>query len=126
MSRHQFTIQKVQSKREGGGIVSLGTRQAICALFGKLNTAPEVDGGDVLYGPGIRVELTMSGESVESIELSVTEEELFAMLFEGTPTDSIGKLARLVKVNGWYLYNLETGQRYPSIVRDDDDDDDDD
>lgn len=123
MSKHQFTIQKILSRREGGGVAPLGSKDALYALFGVLNTAPEVDGGTVLYGPGIRVELMTNGDTVESIDLRVTEDDLFALLFEGTSTDSLGRLARMVKTNGWHLFNLETGQCYPRMVNEPDDED---
>ncbi len=123
MARHQYTIQKVLSKREGGGTASLGTRKDVYALFARMNTAPQSANDSVLYGPGIRVELLLNGDQVEAIDLRVTEDDLFILLFEGTEAECPGKLARIVKNNGWRLFNLESGQCYPSIATDDDDDD---
>lgn len=62
------------------------------------NTAPDREGGDTLYGPGIRIELP-PGEPVTQMLLSVTEEEIAWQV--------IMKMARTL---AWRLYDPVSGR----------------
>ena len=122
-----YTIHKVRPKREGGGMLPLGTRAEVVAAFARMNTAPESDGSRFLYGPGMRVELALDPESpgrptVLSAEVRVAEEELFEIIFQGTATEFPGPLAKMIRRHGWHLLNLETGSCYPPMPIDSEDD----
>jgi len=63
-----------------GGMGSLGTRRAIVERLAGLNTAPETPGGDVLYGPGILIELPIDDDDdrapITQMMLTIVEEEI--------------------------------------------------
>ena len=123
----RYTINKIRSKRDGGGMLPLGTRAEVVAAFARMNTAPDQDGGKFLYGPGMRVELDIRAEppsapAVFSAEVKVAEEELFEIIFQGTATEFPGPLAKMIRRHGWHLLNLETGSCYPPMPIDSEDD----
>lgn len=122
MASNEFMIQKLRPRREGGGSCPLGPLQEVRDAFARLNTGSDAEDARVLFGPGLRVHLYASSGLVDYIELRVTEEELFQLLFEGTERSHPGPLAKLVRAHGWQLVNTETGYTYPA-VRDDEDDD---
>lgn len=125
MASANYTIQRLRSRREGGGLLPLGPRTEVVAAFAAMNTAPDAVDGNVLYGPGMRATLIVdgAGDEVQSIELRIVESELFELMFEGTSLERPGRLARAVRQRGWTLVNLETGMAYPPIRTDDEDDD---
>jgi hypothetical protein len=123
----RYTINKIRAKRDGGGMLPLGTRAEVVAAFARMNTAPDHDGSRFLYGPGMRVELEIrneppTGTSVFSAEVKVAEEELFEIIFQGTATEFPGPLAKMIRRHGWHLLNLETGSCYPPMPVDSEDD----
>jgi hypothetical protein len=122
MAAAEYTIQKVRPKREGGGSCPLGPLDDVRAVFARMNTGSDAADARTLFGPGLRVQLHATEGLVDYIDLRVTEEELFTLLFEGTERSYPGPLAKLVRANGWQLVNLESGFTYP-VSRDDDDDD---
>ena len=120
----RYTINKIRPKRDGGGMLPLGTRAEVVAAFARMNTAPEAEGSRFLFGPGMRVELAMDPDSpnrasVLSAEVRVAEEELFAIIFQGTQQEYPGQLAKAIRRHGWHLLNLETGSCYPPMPIDD-------
>jgi hypothetical protein len=121
----RYTIHKLRPKRDGGGMLPLGTRSEVVAAFARMNTAPDAEGSRFLYGPGMRVELALDPESagrgtVLSAEVKVAEDELFEIIFQGTQSEFPGLLAKMIRRHGWYLLNLETGSCYPPMPADDD------
>lgn len=126
-----FTIHKIRPKREGGGMLPLGTRSEVVAAFARMNTAPDAEGSRFLYGPGMRVELNIesgvdagspSRATVLSADVKVAEEELFEIIFQGTQHEFPGLLARMIRRHGWHLLNLETGSCYPPLPTDEEGD----
>ena len=120
------TIHTLRPKRDGGGMLPLGTRSEVVAAFARMNTAPDADGSRFLFGPGMRVELALDLESpsratVLSAEVKVAEEELFEIIFQGTQQEFPGLLAKTIRRHGWHLLNLETGSCYPPMPVEDDD-----
>ena len=81
------------------GADNLGSRCDLIAQLASLNTGPEREGEDVLWGPGIRLELTPGQDPVRQMMLTLVEEDI-AMLV----------VMRLVRVCQWQLVDLETGQ----------------
>jgi len=82
----------------GDGLPSLGSRTEVLADLAGRNTAPECNGGDILYGPGIRIEMP-PGEPVTQLLLTVVEEEIAWQV-----------IMRLAKDFQWKLRDVATGR----------------
>ncbi len=54
----------------------IGTRRELYALLRTLNTAPQSDGEDILYGPGIEIELPPETDPVPQMLLKLTDEDV--------------------------------------------------
>jgi hypothetical protein len=59
----------------GDGLASLGSREEIITGLRDYHTAPECDGEDILYGPGIRIELP-PGDPITQMLMTIIEEEI--------------------------------------------------
>ncbi|MEY4823046.1 MAG: hypothetical protein RLY72_2698 [Planctomycetota bacterium] len=120
-----YILQKPRAKAEGGGLVPLASRDELQKFFLTLNTASERSGSDVLYGPGIRIELPPMQDPVLQVTLTVTEDELFHILFFGTANEPRGRLLRATMERGWRFYDPVRSEYVPPYHDGDDDDDDD-
>ena len=74
MGNQQLVILS-RAEATGDGLSSLGSRRDVVDRLGVHNTAPERDGDDMLFGPGIRIELP-PGEPVTQMLLTIVEEEI--------------------------------------------------
>lgn len=92
-----FVIQSPDSSSKG--LAPIGSRKEIVDQLSSLNTAPERDGEDVLFGPGIRIDLTPGRDPVEQMLLTVTEEEIAFLV-----------IMRISRICGWRIIDPETGQ----------------
>ncbi len=92
-----FVIQSPDSSSKG--LAPIGSRKEIVDQLSSLNTAPERDGEDTLFGPGIRIDLTPGRDPVEQMLLSVTEEEIAYLV-----------IMRISRICGWRIIDPETGQ----------------
>lgn len=87
----------------------LGTRDQILQELSRFNTAPEREGDDVLYGPGIRLELPPAGEGrgtqragndqVNQMLMTINEEEIAWHV-----------IMRLAKTFEWKIVDTESGR----------------
>lgn len=75
MSTQQFVIL-ARGENGSPSLDPLGTRDEVVRELFNLNTGPERTGDDVLFGPGIRIELTPGQDPVTQMLLTVTEEEI--------------------------------------------------
>ena len=64
-----------------------------------MNTRPEREGEDVLWGPGIRIDLSPGQDPVTQMLLSLVEEEIAWLV-----------IMRLARECQWKLLDMETGQ----------------
>jgi hypothetical protein len=97
------TSQYVILSREepaGNGLAPLGSREEIVGRLSAYHTAPESDGEDILYGPGIRIELP-PGDTITQMLMTITEEEIAWQVI--TP---------LVKSLKWKLLDPATGREW--------------
>ncbi len=78
---------------------TLGTRADLLTQLAAMNTRPAKEGEDVLWGPGIRLEMTPGQDPVSQMMLTLVEEEI-AMLV----------IMRLARECRWQIVDLETGQ----------------
>ncbi len=85
-------------KEAENGLASLGTARDIVGRLSVFNTGPDHDGGDVLYGPGIRIELPPE-DPVQQMLLTITEEEIAWQV-----------IMRLAKLLEWRIIDPATGR----------------
>ena len=96
----QFVILSSQDAGEDGTLPSIGPRLDIVEKLAMANTSPESTGvEDVLYGPGIRIELTPNQDPVNQMLVTVTEEEIGWQV-----------LTRLISHFQWKLLDPNTGR----------------
>jgi hypothetical protein len=65
----------------------------------KVNTIAEVNGGDMLWGPGIKIELPPDVEIIQQMLLHIVEEEIAWL-----------PIVRLAKQFDWSVTDIETGR----------------
>jgi len=94
----QFVILSKQ-KSGSNGMAALGARKQILGELSHFNTAPEREGDDVLYGPGIRLELPPGQAEINQILLTITEEEIAWLV-----------IMRLAKTFNWKIVDMTTGR----------------
>ena len=94
-----MVIQSPEPAAEDGTLVPLGTRAEIFEALASRNTGPEVEGGETLYGPGIRLEINMEEDPVTQIVLDIVDDDI--------AWDVIERMAKAFK---WSLLDLETGK----------------
>ena len=93
----------IQARTEGsdGQRVPLGSRSEIIESLARCNTIAEVEGGDDLWGPGIRIELPPNTDPVAQMLLVIVEEEIAWMPIE-----------KLAKQFDWSVMDIDTGREY--------------
>ncbi len=97
------SVQLVILSREentGDGLAPIGTRAQILERLADHNTAPEVEGDDLLHGPGIRIELP-PGDPVTQMLMTIVEEEIAWQV-----------IMRLAKNMEWKLLDPATGREF--------------
>jgi len=85
----QFVIQARTEGSDGQRVPSL----ALC------NTIAEIEGGDDLWGPGIRIELPPDTDPVTQMLLVIVEDEIAWL-----------PIVRLAKKFDWSVMDIETGR----------------
>jgi hypothetical protein len=93
-----LVIQSPESAAEDGTLVPLGSRAEILDALAARNTGPEVDGGDTLFGPGIRLEIRADEDPVTQIVLDIVDEDIAWDVIEG-----------MAKAFKWSLLDLASG-----------------
>lgn len=91
----------ILSKQRAGnnGMAPLGNRSQIVRDLSHYNTAPERDGDDVLYGPGIRLELPPGEDTISQMLMTVIEEEIAWLV-----------IMRLAKTFEWKIVDTNSGR----------------
>jgi hypothetical protein len=91
----------IQAPEESGtnGLAPIGTRAEIIQTLSRLNTAPEREGEDVLWGPGVRIDLPPNQDPVEQMLLSIVEEEIAFLV-----------IMRIGRICQWRILDPETGR----------------
>lgn len=80
-------------------MATLGRRADLVRVLERFNTAPERAGDDVLYGPGIRLELPLEQGEVSQILMTITEEEIAWLV-----------IMRFLKEFEWKIVDMNTGR----------------
>ncbi|MBX3354961.1 MAG: hypothetical protein KF724_04605 [Phycisphaeraceae bacterium] len=98
MSRRQFVILSRNSSSDGS-LPPIGERRDIVAGLEHCNTAPETADGDILYGPGIEIELPPGQDPVSQMLLSISDEDIAWVV-----------VIRLAREFGWKILDPNTGR----------------
>ena len=94
----QFVILS-RERANASGMAPLGTRREIIRELSTFNTAPDGTTDDVLYGPGIRMELPPDQDPVSQMLMTVVEEEIAWLV-----------IMRLAKAFSWKIVDMNTGR----------------
>ena len=94
-----LVIQSPEPATEDGALVPIGRRDEIMEQLAIRNTGPEVSGGNVLHGPGIRLEFTPDEDPVTQILLEIVDEDI-----------AWDVLPRISRELHWSLLDTMTGQ----------------
>ena len=94
----QYVILSNETATENG-MVPIGTREEIRNALANYNTAPENDDTDILFGPGIRIELPPDQDPVPQMVLTVVEDEIAWLV-----------IMRLAKDLKWKILDPMTGR----------------
>ena len=71
----QFVILSKQES-SSGELMPLGDRKEFLAQLSQLNTHPSRPGEDILFGPGIRLELPPDEDPIKQVLLTIVEQEI--------------------------------------------------
>lgn len=74
MQRQLVILAREDPDRDGPAPIA--RRARILEDLAALNTGPESPGGDVLYGPGIQIELPPDQDPVQQMLLTVVDEDI--------------------------------------------------
>jgi len=58
------------------GMAEIGRRSDVIRDLERLNTAPEVEGGDILYGPGFQIELAPGQDPVTQMLMTINDQDI--------------------------------------------------
>ena len=94
----QFVIQ-ARTAGNDGERVPLGSRSEIVESLARCNTMAEIEGGDELWGPGIRIELPPNEDPVCQMVLIIVEDEIAWL-----------PIVTLAKQFDWSVVDIETGR----------------
>lgn len=100
MSRRQFVILSRQPAPDGQ-MPELGKRDDIVRGLAHCNTAPDVPGGDVLYGPGLEFELPPGQDPVRQMLMTISDDDIAWIL-----------VVRIAREFGWKVLDPQTGREF--------------
>lgn len=96
----QYVVLSGTATSDEGGLAPIDTRADLIDKLVRCNTGPErAESSDVLYGPGIRLELTPGQDPVTQMLMTITEEEIGWQV-----------IARLLREFRWRLLDPATGR----------------
>ncbi len=104
-SRQIILLKAADAKKGDGGLESLGSIQAVTNSLARYNTAPDGSpskgtGIEVLFGPGLYMEMPTGDDQVRQIMVTLTDEDYaFAVLL------------RVCREQQWTMMDIESGRR---------------
>ena len=100
MSRRQFVILSKQPAVDGQ-MPELGSREEIVRGLAHCNTGPETPGGDILYGPGLELELPPGQDPVRQMLMTISDDDIAWIL-----------VVRIAREFGWKVFDPQTGREF--------------
>ncbi|MBL9140406.1 MAG: hypothetical protein JNK53_00945 [Phycisphaerae bacterium] len=80
-------------------LAPIGSRAHVVLSLAHCNTSPEVDGGDVLYGPGVEFELPPQQDPVIQMQLAISDDDIAWIV-----------IMRVAREFGWKVVDPTTGR----------------
>jgi len=103
--KRQLVLTKSAKTARTGELPSMGARREVIAALARFNTAPDGatrnTGMDVLYGPGMILEIPATNDEVAQAMVTVTDEDI-----------ALPVLLRLCKTLGYAMVDLESGRSF--------------
>ncbi len=92
------TLYAITCRESETGPQNLGSRRELVKQLATLNTGPEHPDDDVLWGPGLRIEMTPGQDPVTQMLLTLVEEEIAWL-----------SVMRLARVCQWRIVEVDSG-----------------
>lgn len=100
-----LTRSKRADNARPGELASMGTKAEFTSALARFNTGPDGSarstGMDILWGPGMIVEIPSGNDQVVQAMVTMTDEEI-----------AMPVLMRACKSLGWAMTDLETGRSF--------------
>ena len=93
--RHLVILSRTNNK--DGSLGAIGSRTEIIQSLALRNTVAEIDGGDILYGPGVDIELSPGQDPVLQMLLTITDDDIAWPVIQRLAKDLQWKLLDPVK-----------------------------
>ena len=75
MSQCQYVILS-RTNNKDGTLGAIGSRADVVKSLALRNTAAECEGGEIMYGPGVNIELPPNQDPVLQMLLSITDDDI--------------------------------------------------
>lgn len=98
MAKRKFVILSRNPAPEGE-LAPIGTRTEVLEGLAHCNTAPDEPNGEVLYGPGVEIELPPGQDPVPQMSLIISDEDIAWVV-----------IMRLAREFGWKVLDPLTGR----------------
>ena len=98
-SMKQLVVMSHEPAATDGSLAAIASRQEMLDQLAARNTGPDQNGGETLYGPGIRLDMTPDEDPVTQMLLEIIDEDI--------GWDVATRLAREL---GWALLDPMSGR----------------
>ena len=100
MSRRQFVILS-REPAVNGEMPPLGSRADVVCGLAHCNTGPETAGADLLYGPGLELELPPGQDPVRQMLMTISDDDIAWIL-----------IMRIAREFGWKILDPQSGREF--------------
>ncbi len=98
MSKDLYVIMS-RAKQVDGAPAPIGSRADIVKALSLRNTSADVDGGDILYGPGIEIELPHGQDPIPQMLLTISDDDIAWVV-----------IMKLAKALQWKIFDPSSGR----------------
>ncbi len=75
MSQRQLVILS-RTNNKDGTLGAIGSRMDVVKSLELRNTCAEIEGGEIMYGPGVNIELTPNQDPILQMLLTITDDDI--------------------------------------------------
>ena len=95
----QLVVMSHEPASTDGSLAPIASRTKMLSDLASRNTGPDMDGGETLYGPGIRLEMTPDEDPITQMLLEIVDEDI-----------GWDVATRLAREFGWSLLDPMSGR----------------